>query len=117
MIAAGKLDQHITFQEAVRTPNGSGGFDTTYATVLETFASVRELRSDPTLIAQQEDIKQVVEVIIRYRPDIPIVNGNRAVWRGFNFTVNNMRVDPRRTSITMLLTSEIETSSRTEGTT
>jgi len=117
MIAAGELDQHILFQEAVRTPNGSGGYITSYVDLISTYARVRELRSDPALIAQQEDIAQTVEVLIRYRPDVPIQNGNRAVWRGFNFTVNNMRVDPKRTSITMVLVSEIETSSRTQSTT
>lgn len=112
MVRAGTLREKITFQEPVRVSNGSGGYTTTYTDVLNTFASVEEVRSNPALIANQEDIDQFVKITIRYRPVLPLENGYRAVWRGFNFIVNNIKVDPLRTKIEILVHSEMETSMR-----
>lgn len=112
MVSAGRLREKITFQEPVKVSNGSGGFDTTWTDVLDTFASVEEVRSNPYLIANQENIDQLVRITIRYRPVVPIENGYRAVWRGFNFIVNNIKVDPLRTKIEILVHSEMETSMR-----
>ena len=111
-ISAGSLRDKVLFQEPIRTSNGSGGHTTTYEDVLNTFAAVEEVSSNPYLIASQENIDQMVKITIRYRPVIPIENGYRAVWRGFNFTVNNIKVDPLRTKIEILVHSEIETSAR-----
>lgn len=117
MIASGLLREKITFQEALRISNGSGGFETTYIDVISTFAKVEEVRSNPDLIASQENVKQLVKFIIRYRPVINIENGFRAVWRGFNFSVNNIKVDHLRTTIEILAFSEMETSIRETVTT
>ena len=112
MVRAGRLREKITFQKPVKVSNGSGGFDDTWTDVLDTFAAVEEVRSNPYLIGGQENIDQLVKITIRYRPVIPIENGYRAVWRGFNFIVNNIKVDPLRTKIEILVHSEMETSMR-----
>lgn len=112
MIKAGKLREKITFQQPVRMSNDSGGYTTTYTTVLETFAAVEEVSSNPLLIAGQENVDNRVRITIRYRPVIPIQNGYRAVWRGFNFVVNSIKVDPMRTKIEFFVDSEMETSDR-----
>lgn len=112
MIKAGKLREKIIILEPSRVQNDSGKITTTYAVALETFADVRELKSSAELIEQQENIIQLLEFTMRYRPDVPVVNGYRLTWRGFNFTVNNMRVDPLRTWIKITAQSEIETSDR-----
>lgn len=112
MVSAGRLREKITFQEPTKVSNGSGGFDDTWADVLDTFAAVEEVSSNPYLIANQENIDQLVKITIRYRPVIPIENGYRVVWRGFNFIVNNIKVDPLRTKIEILVHSEMETSMR-----
>lgn len=117
MIPSGVLREKILFQQPVRVPNGSGGYDTTYSDVLETFAKVEEVKSNPDLIAGQENIDQLVNITMRYRPVIPIYNGYRAVWRGFNFTVDNIKVDPLRTKIEIMVHSEMETSNRETVTT
>lgn len=111
-IASGRLREKIKFQKPTKVSNGSGGFDTTWADVLNTFAAVEEVSSNPYLIAQQENIDQLVRITIRYRPIVPLQNGYRAVWRGFNFIVNNIKVDPLRTKIEILVHSEMETSMR-----
>lgn len=117
MIGSGLLREKITFQEPVRVSNGSGGFTTTYNDVLDTFAKVEEVRSNSDLIASQENIKQLVKFTIRFRPVINIENGFRAVWRGFNFIVNNIKVDHLRTTIEITAFSEMETSIRETATT
>ena len=112
MVRAGKLREKITFQEPIRVSNDSGGYTTTYSDVLDTFAAVEEVSSNPYLIANQENIDNLVRITIRYRPVLPIENGYRAVWRGFNFTVNNIKVDPMRTKIEIMVHSDMETSDR-----
>lgn len=113
MIPAGELREIIKVQRPTRVSNGSGGFTTTYADLLaKTYAKVVEERSNPQLIANQEDIVNYVHFAIRYRPDIPIKNADRLVWRGFNFIINNIKVDPLRTQIDIYVNSEMETSER-----
>jgi len=117
-ITAGELREKLQFSRATRTPNGSGGFTTTYgAPYLNTFAAVVEERSSPQLIANQENTVNTVHLKIRYRPDFPVKNADRMTWRGFNFTVNNIKVDPLRTQIDIYCNSEMETSQRNESTT
>lgn len=112
MIKAGELREKISFSRATRVSNGSGGFTTTYATFLDTFAAVVEERSNPQLIASQENTVNQVHFKIRYRPDFPVKNSDRMTWRGFIFTVNNIKVDPLRTQIYIYVNSEMETSER-----
>lgn len=113
MLRSGELREKIKFQEPTRVSNSSGAFTTTYSDVLNTFAKVEEIRSNPLLITDQENIDNLVKITIRYRPVIPIENGYRAVWRGFNFVVNNIKVDAYRTKIEIMVHSEMETSNRT----
>lgn len=112
MIKAGELREKITIKRPVSTQNASGGQATGYATVLSTFARIRELSSDPALIAAQESISQVIEILMRYRPVNPVVNGDVIHWRSFEYVVNNIQVDPMRTYILFHLVSSVNTSHR-----
>src|SRR6478736_7680199 len=111
-ITAGELREKLNFSRSVRVLNGSGGFITTYNSFLDTFAAIVEERSNPQLIANQENIVNYVHFKIRYRPDFPVINSDRMTWRGFVFTVNNIKVDPLRTQIDIFCNSEMETSER-----
>lgn len=111
-IPAGELRERLSFSNPVRISNGSGGFTTTYVKYLDTFAKVVEERSNPQLIGSQENAVNYVHFKIRYRPDFPVKNADRLIWRGFNFTVNNIKIDPLRTQIDIYVNSEIETSDR-----
>ena len=112
MIKAGELREKLSFSRVMRVSNGSGGFTTTYVSFSDTFAAVVEERSNPQLIASQENTVNQVHFKIRYRPDFPVKNADRMTWRGFNFTVNNIKVDPLRTQIDIFCNSEMETSER-----
>lgn len=111
-ITAGELREKLAFSRAVRVSNESGGFITTYNEYLNTFAAIVEERSNPQLIANQENVVNYVHFKIRYRPDFPVLNADRMTWRNFNFTVNNIKVDPLRRQIDIYANSEIETSER-----
>lgn len=112
MLKAGELREKIIVQRPVRVQDNTGGFDTTYTTLLNTFAKVVEERSNPDLVANQENISNYVHFKIRYRPIVPLKIADRLVWRGFNFTVNNIKVDPLRTSIDIYVNQQMETSER-----
>lgn len=112
-LTAGELREKLAFSRVyARIPNGSGGFETLYATLLNTFAKVVEENSNPQLIAGQENIVNYVHFVIRYRADNPIRIADRMMWRNNFFTVNNIKVDPLRTQIDIYCNSEIETSER-----
>lgn len=113
ILKAGDLRERITFKRATgKVSNGSGGYIFTYTDILSTFASVTEMSSDSALIAQQENIKQVIKVLIRYREDIAVKIADVILWRGFTFVVSNMKADVMRTYIEFQLTATMETSIR-----
>ena len=112
MIRAGDLNQKISIKRPVSVQNASGGFATGYATVLSTFARVKEVRSNPDLIAAQENVSNLLEVLIRYRPINPVHNGDVIHWRSFEYVVNNMVVDPLRTSIMFTVVANMQLSHR-----
>ena len=113
MIAAGELRDIIKIQEAQRVSDGSGGYETTFVDVIsKTYAKVVEERSNGNLIANKEDIINTISFVIRYRPVEFLKVGYRIVWRGFNYTINNIKVDRLRTTISVYCNAEMETSER-----
>ena len=112
MINAGRLKDKIQIFRNTSTQNLSGGFDFVPVLYLSTFAEVLEVASNPDLIASQEDIKQLVKVTIRYRPDHSLSNGDVLEWRHHSLILNNFVVDPFRTKIEMFCTLILNTSGR-----
>lgn len=116
-LLAGELREKILIERPERTPIGGGDFDTTYQTILNTFAAVNEERSNGQLIANQESIINYVHFKIRYRPDIFLNITDRLTWRGFTYIINNIKVSYTRTQIDIYCNAEMETSSREPMTT
>lgn len=114
VLRAGRLRELITIKKPVRTRNDSGGYQTTYVTVLETFAEVVEKSVSADLIASQENVDALIEFNIRHREDVDLNNGYHIYWRGFKFILNRFKVDMLRTKITIIANSDIETTSRNE---
>lgn len=75
-------------------------------------ANVRELQPSVDVIVQQQNISMLIEVQIRYNPEVNILNGDKIEWRGFTFNALSPKVDPMRTWITIKAFSEIETTNR-----
>lgn len=116
-LLAGQLREKILIERPERTSIGGGGFDTTYQTILNTFAAVNEERSNGQLVANQDNIINYVHFKIRYRPDVFLSIGDRLTWRGFTYIVNNIKVNYLRTQIDIYCNAEMETSSREPMTT
>lgn len=75
-------------------------------------AMVREVQPSVDVIAQQQNITTLIEVKLRYNPEISILNGDKIEWRGFRFNALAPMVDPLRRWITIKAFSEIETTDR-----
>lgn len=112
MIRAGELREKLKIQRPSRVANGSGGYITTYSDLINTYAMVVEKRSSGDLIGSQENITNSVQFRIRFRPVLNIQIGDRLVWRDYNFTINNILVDPLRTSIDIFVNAQMESSRR-----
>ena len=77
-------------------------------------ADVKELQPSIDVIATQQNISMLIEVKIRYNPEVAILNGDKIYWRGFTFNALAPKVDPFRDYIYIKAFSEIETTNRGE---
>ena len=111
-IEAGRLKDKVLFERLSDLPNGSGGLAGDYVPILETFAEVLEIGSTPDLIAQGIKIRQTLKMTIRYRPDFAFIVNDKVSWRGTEFIIENMRVDPWRTYIEIIAAPIINSSIR-----
>lgn len=113
MIKAGELREKIQIMDSQRVANNSGGGTFTDLPLLDTFARVREIESDLSLVASQDNIRQLVEFMIRFRTDLEIVNGQTILWRGFKYKVHSLKVDALRTEIKIVAFQVMDSSKRT----
>lgn len=75
-------------------------------------AQVTEVRSSVDVIAQQQNITQLLKVKLRYNPEVTILNGDFIEWRTYRFTNLSFKVDPLRRYIEVMAFSEIESTDR-----
>ena len=75
-------------------------------------AIVQELKPSVDVIAQQQNISQLIKVTIRYNPEVSIINGDKILWRSFRFNALAPKVDRFRKYIEIMAFSEIETTDR-----
>lgn len=113
MIKAGELREKVMFQRQESIKKDSGGSNFDYTTYLNTFAKVVEETSKGDVSDNRVSISNTLKLIIRFRPGVNIQNGDKVLWRGLEFIVDNLKVDPLRTSIEMNINSHVETSKRT----
>lgn len=111
-ISAGRLNQKISIKRSAFIQTNSGGATNTESVLVDTFAEVIEKSSRDVLNSSQEGIENFIEILIRYRPNLVIKNGDVIVWRGFEYTINNILIDPRRTYIKFIVVSNMNTSLR-----
>lgn len=116
MIDAGRLREKIQVIRNERVPNASGGGTFSPVVVLDTFAEATEASSTPELIAQGIKVDGIVRFRIRYRPQ-DLRNGDMIIWRGYEYVLDNFKVDPLRTVIEMVCHADMNTSNRTTQTT
>lgn len=82
MLGIGKYKEQVIVKRSTSVPNGSGGFTTTYAPILTTYAKVTPKTVSNDLIAQGTDLIEAYDIEIRYRQDILITKDDRVEWRG-----------------------------------
>lgn len=115
-IAAGRLKEIAAVQRPVRTPNGSGGFETTYTDVLNPmYCDVRQITPSADVIASQENFIQPFVFVARYRTDIVLEIGDRITWRSRHFTLLGFKWDINRTELIITAKTESETTSDGSG--
>jgi hypothetical protein len=78
--------------------------------------SVRQISASVDMIIQQQNITSLIEIEMRYNPQISILNGDKIEWRGFRFNALSPIVDPLRRFIKIKAFSEIETTNRGQNT-
>lgn len=95
------------------TSDGAGGNTVTEVTVWEPlFVEVREITPSDELIATQRNIKMLIEISCRYNPQIPILAGDKFIYRGFTFMTLLPTVDRVGRMMKIRAYAEIETSER-----
>jgi hypothetical protein len=108
-----KLREKIAFIRVSQTQDSTGQLVNTESIYYEPKgASVTEITPSNDVIIQQENISTLIQVVIRYNPEIAIIVGDKIEWRGFRFNALAPKVDPMRGWITIKAFSEIETTSR-----
>jgi SPP1 family predicted phage head-tail adaptor len=113
MIKSGELTDRIVFERSQSTQSSNGDLVTIFVPILTTFAKVREKSGGYSFETGSINSESRISIIIRYRPDIALVTGDRVEWRGFSWILENSPVvDAKRTMIIMEATLKIETSDR-----
>jgi hypothetical protein len=108
-----RLREKISFIRVSTTQDSTGDLVNTETTYYEPKGSrVRTLSASTDVIAQQGNQTSLIEVTVRYNPEIAIQNGDLILWRGFRFNAMSPIVDEMRTWVTIRAFSEIESTSR-----
>lgn len=105
--------ERISITRVTQTQDESGqlvNVETTYYSPKA--AEVTEVRSSVDVIAQQQNITQLIKVKIRYNPEKTILNGDFIIWRTYRFTNLSFKVDRYRRWIEIMCFSEVETTDR-----
>ena len=109
------LREKVQFIRVTKDQDSTGQLVNTEAVFYEPRGvSIREITPSINVIAQQQNITSLIEIKMRYNPEIAIINGDKIEWRGFRFNALSPKVDPLRRWITIKAFSEIETTNREE---
>ena len=109
------LREKIQFIRVTKDQDSTGQLVNTESVFYEPKGvSVKEITPSIDVIAQQQNITSIIEIKMRYNPEIAIINGDKIEWRGFRFNALSPKVDPLRRWITIKAFSEIETTNREE---
>lgn len=112
MRVAGRLREIAVVQRPTRVSNGSGGWTTTYADVLNPMhCDVKQKSVSADMIASQQAMIQPFEFVTRYRPDLTLEIGDRITWRGRKFSLISFRWDVMRTKLIITASTDNETTS------
>jgi hypothetical protein len=75
-------------------------------------ATVKEIKPSLDVLVGQERPSTLIQIMLRYNPETPILQGDKIYWRGFKFNAIQTKIDPLRRYIYITANSEIETTDR-----
>lgn len=102
-----------TFVRDQFTSDGAGGNTISEVTIWQpSFVHVREITPSDDLIATQRNIKMLIEISCRYNPEIPILAGDKFLYRGFTFMTLLPTVDRVGRMMKIRAYAEVETTQR-----
>ena len=79
-LRAGDLDQRVQLEHRISSPDGGGGYETSWSPIGSIWAKVEPLGASESLIAQQSESVVRYQVWVRWRPDLSA--DMRLIWRG-----------------------------------
>jgi len=86
----GNLSEDIEIVRPTRTQRPDGGWVTKYERLLKTYAQVKAMSFENEFLIVQSEMIEGFEVIIRYRQDVYIKNGDFIRWRGRELRVQGL---------------------------
>lgn len=104
MNLASRMDERVTIQAEARTPNGQGGFTTTWADVASVWAEIIGLSGEESIEAAIERSSARYRVTIRKRSDV--TPRHRLDWNGTKLDVRSVLPDPRNSRGALVLICE-----------
>lgn len=108
------MREKVVFYRSVQTQDAVTGvlINTVTSYYEPKGASVKEIKASVDTVVQKQDLSTIIEVVIRYNPQVFIINGDQIEWRGFYFTAMAPKVDTMRRYITIMAFSAMETTDR-----
>ena len=107
------MREKVTFSRVSNSQDSSGQLVNSESVYYEPKGvSVRQISASVDMIIQQQNITSLIEIEMRYNPEVSILNGDKIEWRGFRFNALSPIVDPLRRFIKIKAFSEIETTNR-----
>ena len=89
---AGSLRKYIAIQRPATTQNASGGFDTSWTTVISTWASIEPLSTRERLLAAQAQSEIDHRITVRYCDELASMDSSwRATWNSRVFAFDGVR--------------------------
>jgi len=94
MFRPGELDQYITVQEQVNTPDGIGGNSVAWSDKFDIWAHVRPLSGRE--VTDYERVNAEARYLFVVRSPVDIKEGDRLVWEGSEFNIRVLKVPKGR---------------------
>lgn len=86
----GNYDQVITFVNLGNQVDEFGGFPVAPGTLLKTFASIKEVRSNTDNEQRERTLGSIFEARIKYRCSFEPTNLMHIEWNGYRYVINKI---------------------------
>lgn len=92
MTTAGDLRHRIAIERETRTPDGAGGFSSSWTTLAVRWAALQPVRGTESVVAGRQQQRQTwLAVLRRDSTTRSITPADRIVWDGALYRINTVR--------------------------